>query len=313
MSQASIDKTELKKIGHEKKSLTLNSYLLNLKKYVGLTKPERTIANVITGLAGYLFASKWHIQSVVLFELLAGLTLIIASACVLNNIIDRDLDKHMERTKKRALASGEIPARSAAMYAAMLGVIGFWLLAHINWTTFWVAALAGYVGYVALYGYAKRKSAWGTLAGTISGGASIVTGYTAVTGRLDVAALLLFVIMAVWQMAHFYSIAIFRLDDYKKAGVPVWPAKHGVANTKTHIFIFVAAFIAANTLLAITGFVNYWYLALMVIAGGYWYLKALQGFHKQTDDVKWARGMFGISLLVLMVFAGLISVGSILS
>jgi len=284
-----------------------------LKEYYQLTKPERTLANVITALAGYLFASRWHVDWPVLLALLIGSTLIIASACVLNNLIDRDLDKKMVRTKKRALVTGRIPARHAGVFAATLGLVGFWALAYTNWLTFCVGALAGFVGYVALYDVAKRKSVWGTLVGTIPGGASLVAGYTAVTGRLDVAAWLLFIIMAAWQMAHFYAIAIYRLKDYQKAGVPVWPAKYGVANTKVQIFLFVAAFVAANALLAVSGHVKYSYLIVMTLVGGYWYWRAVQGFAKKVDDEAWARGMFGVSLVVLLVFAGVLTVGPILS
>jgi heme o synthase len=283
-----------------------------LKQYIGLTKPERTLANVITGLAGYLFASKWHISWHILLSLVGGLALIIASACVLNNLMDRDLDKHMARTKKRALVTGEVPARDAFMFAVVIGTAGFWILAQTNWLTFWISAIAGYTGYVALYDYAKRKSVWGTLAGTICGSASIVAGYTAATGKLDSAAFLLFAIMAAWQMAHFYSIAIYRLDDYKKAGVPVWPAKFGVSNTKAQIFFFIAAFIGANALLAVFGYVKYSYLITISAAGGYWYWHAVSGLTKKVDDTAWARRMFGISLNVLLVFAVVLAVGPVL-
>src|ERR1700722_13872063 len=98
------------------------------KRYLELAKPERTLANVITAGAGYLFAAKWHIGWTIVPALLAGSSLIIASACVFNNYIDRDLDVQMARTKKRALVIGSISARTALIYGSILGALGFWLL-----------------------------------------------------------------------------------------------------------------------------------------------------------------------------------------
>ncbi len=274
-------------------------------------KPERTLANVITALAGYLFASRWHTRWESLTALLVGSGLIIASACVLNNIIDRDLDRQMTRTKKRVLVTGALPARTAVIYAIALGVVGFWALAQTNWLTLAIGA-AAYVSYVVIYDLAKRRSVYGTVVGAVPGAASLVAGYTSVTDRLDTAALLLFLIMAAWQMAHFYAIAIYRLKDYRQAGVPVWPVRHGIKSTKQQIFLFVAAFLAANALLAIYGYVRYSFLALMMVLGGYWYWRALQGMTRKIDDEAWARSMFGLSLIVLLAFSTLLTVGPIL-
>jgi protoheme IX farnesyltransferase len=118
--------------------------------------------------------------------------------------------------------------------------------------------------------------------------------------------------MVCWQMAHFYAIAIYRLKDYKKANVPVWPAKYGVASTKRQIYIFVAAFITANALLWATHYVGYIYLAVVGLSSAYWLLLAAKGFEKTTDDDVWARGLFKFSLIILLVFAGMLTIGPIL-
>src|SRR6266542_2265285 len=96
--------------------------------YYRLTKPERTFTNVMTAVAGYLFASRWHFGWNFLF-LILGCYLVIASACVFNNYFDRNIDQKMERTKNRALASGKISTYGAIFFAAVITVIGFWLLA----------------------------------------------------------------------------------------------------------------------------------------------------------------------------------------
>src|SRR3990167_5798965 len=103
-----------------------------LRSYIGLAKPERTLANVMTSVAGYLFVSEWHINWGVILALVAGLTLVIASANVLNNFIDKDIDQLMARTQKRALPSGQISAAASTIYAAILGLLGFWVLSYTN-------------------------------------------------------------------------------------------------------------------------------------------------------------------------------------
>ncbi|HLG90862.1 MAG TPA: protoheme IX farnesyltransferase, partial [Candidatus Saccharimonadales bacterium] len=198
-----------------------------IRIYFSLTKPERTLTNVITALAGFLFASefvlgKWLYLWMAVY-LIGGLTLIIASANVLNNYADKELDQKMARTRKRALPSGQVSARASIVYAAVLGLLGFWLLLYTNWLTVGIIA-AAYFWYVAVYGYAKRHTVYSTLIGTAPGAASIVAGYTAYTGKLDLAALILFLMMVGWQMVHFYAIAIYRQKDYKAAAVPILPA-----------------------------------------------------------------------------------------
>src|SRR3990167_10448938 len=133
------------------------SILSRLGLFYGLAKPERTLSNVMTAVAGYLFASQWHISWDVFLALAAGLTLVIASANVLNNFIDKDIDQQMERTQKRALPSGQISAAASTIYAAILGLLGFWVLSYTNWLTLVIVAIA-YIWYVAIYGYAKRRT-----------------------------------------------------------------------------------------------------------------------------------------------------------
>ena len=284
-----------------------------LKAYVELTKPERTFANVITAFAGYLFASKWHFHWTVFVALIIGSTLIIASACVFNNYTDQSMDRKMKRTKHRVLVAGNISVRAALIFATGLGVLGFVALAYTNWLTFGIGWLA-FVSYVVFYDLAKRYSVFSTLIGTIPGAASLVAGYTAVSGHLDYLALLLFIIMVCWQMAHFYAIAIYRVKDYKQAKLPIWSVTYGIPSTKRQIYLFIAAFILANALLGI-GYnpFLYSYIVVMGVVGGYWLYRAAKGFEVRTDDTQWARGIFSLSLVVLLVFAGMLSIAPLLT
>ncbi|HEY5549641.1 MAG TPA: heme o synthase [Candidatus Saccharimonadales bacterium] len=291
-----------------------NSISKPLKSYYGLAKPERTLTNVLTALAGFLFASefvlgKWFYLWLAVY-LLGGLTLIIGSANVLNNYIDKDLDQKMARTKKRALPSGQISARASIIYATALGLLGFWLLLYTNWLTIGLIA-AAYFWYVAVYGYAKRHTVYSTLIGTVPGGASIVAGYTAYTGKLDLAALILFLMMLGWQMVHFYAIAIYRLKDYKAARIPTLPVRRGLQVTKKYMLVFTALFIFAVSLLKWEGYTGYIYLTVMLFLGLIWLQIVMRGF-TATDSEQWAKAVFKFSLVVLLGMCLMVAVGPVL-
>jgi heme o synthase len=236
---------------------------------------------------------------------------VIACGCVINNVIDRDIDSKMVRTKQRALVVGLIKPPVAILYGLILGVVGFGiLLAYINSLTAAVGA-AGLFFYLGMYGYFKRRSWLGTLVGSISGAAPPVAGYTAVTAKLDGAAVILFLILVFWQMPHFYSIAIYRLKEYRAAGLPVLPAVKGIKRTKLEIFIYVVLFILATSSLYFFNYAGAIYAVIAGLLGLAWLRKAEQGF-KAEDDSRWARQMFGYSLLILLALSAAISLGAIL-
>jgi protoheme IX farnesyltransferase len=264
----------------------------------------------MTAAAGFLFASEWHIDVKLFISLLLGTGLIIASACVFNNYIDRGIDAKMARTKTRALVSGKIPAKNAIIFATVLAVLGFIILSYTNFLTVLIG-FGALFSYVVLYGFAKRKSVHGTLVGTLPGSASLVAGYTAVTGKLDVGALLLFLIMVAWQMAHFYSIALYRQKDYKNAGIPVLPVVKGAKRTKLEILLYTFLFVIFVTLLSVNRYSGLVFLLVMAPLGLYWLWRGLQGFNVKKDD-KWGRQMFGFSLIVLLTLSVMLSFGSVL-
>lgn len=281
------------------------------KTYYNLTKPGIIRGNVINTAAGFLLASAWDFKVSVLIAALTGTALVIASGCVFNNYIDRGIDAKMYRTKNRALASGEISIARALAFGAVLGLLGFWILAnYTNTLTVYVGLFAA-VMYVVIYGFAKRKSVHGTLVGSISGATPPVAGYVAATNQLDMGALLLFLILVCWQMPHFYAIAIYRLKDYKAAGIPVLPLKYGMTAAKKQSVAYTFLFIMACISLTVAGYAGWVFAAVMTVTGVWWLSKELSGF-KAKDDAAWARKMFGASLRVIMTLAVMLSVGSIL-
>lgn len=275
---------------------------LTIQKYYQLTKPGIVRGNVLTAAAGFFLAAGQGGQSFdgqSFVAMLCGLALVIAAACVYNNYLDREIDAKMARTRKRALVNRTISVRSALIYATVLVLLGTYIL--IVWTNLLTAimALAGLVAYVALYGWAKRRTRYGTILGSLSGAIPPVVGYVAVTNRLDLAAILLFAILLCWQMPHFYAIAIFRLADYKAAGIPVVPDFKGLTYTRHSILRWIAAWILITPLLTVFGYTGIIYCIVVVTAGLFWLGYGL--LHAGTS-VTWAKSMFGISLITLLIF-----------
>lgn len=278
-----------------------------LKKYYLLTKPGIIRGNAITALAGFLLASKGDVDTWLLLATITGISLVMASGCVFNNYIDRNIDSKMTRTKNRALVIQSVPVKDALIYASLLAVLGFTLLGVFTNLTTVIVGIVGFVDYIVLYGIAKRRSVHGTLVGSISGATPPVAGYVAVTNSFDFGATILFAVLVFWQMPHFYAIAIRRIDDYKKAKIPVLPIKNGMKHTKIQIYIYILAFIISSSLLTVAGYTGLTYLVVMVSAGLYWLWIASKGFESK-DDKLWAKSIFIFSLKVLMLFSIMISI-----
>lgn len=255
---------------------------------------------MVTAAAGFFLASAGKIDILLFFSTLFGLALIIASGCVFNNFLDRKLDQKMERTKNRALAVNKIPILNALVFGAILAIIGTLVLALKTNSLTVFLALAGLFLYVVVYGAAKRLSIHGTLVGSLSGAIPPVAGYCAATGNLDLAALILFIILVAWQMPHFYAIAIYRLDDYKNAGLPVLPVKSGIEITKKHMLFYIYVYLFATLSLSVAGYTGYVYFAVATLLGLGWLFKAFAG-STAKDDQLWAKGIFRYSLICLSV------------
>jgi len=284
---------------------------MKLRKYYYALKPERTYANVMTTAAGFLFACAWHVNWALLLATLGGTTLVVMSACAANNATDRSIDLLMPRTRKRATATGEVPVKHVITIAVIFGLAGMAvLLAYVNVLTA-LLGLIGYIDYVVLYAWSKRKTPHSTLIGTISGAIPLVAGYTAVTGQIDATALLLGLVMTFWQMGHFYSIAIFRRKDYAAGNIPVWSVRYGVKNTQKWLLFYVALYIVAIAGLA-AQVSKGWVLGVLIgLLGIYWLYRGFAGF-KALEPEKWARGMFGFSLVVLLAFSATLALTPLL-
>jgi protoheme IX farnesyltransferase len=283
-----------------------------IRLYVTLAKPGVLFGNAITVAAGFLFASAGRIDWVLLVMVFVGSSFVIGSACAFNNALDADIDQKMNRTKKRAVAAGLVKPWKAAIFAAILAVVGFVILRiFANWLVV-ATGVIGWIIYVWAYGmWSKRLSPLGTLVGAVSGAMPIVGGYLAVTPHLDVAAILLFISLTVWQLPEFYSIGIYRRPEYAAAGIPILPVVAGVERTQKDIFIATIIFVVSSLLLTVFGYTGALYLIIMGAAGIYWIWLGWQGFSTKNAE-QWARQMFKFAITILLLYSAMLAIGPVL-
>ena len=284
----------------------------SIKAYYQLTKPGVLYGNVLTAVAGFFLAARGQVDWLLFFAMLIGMTLVVAAACVLNNYLDYDIDRIMERTKKRPSVTGEVSRRNILAFAIILAVLGFAVLTlWTNWLVVIIGAI-GYVTYVWLYGVlTKRRSIHGTLVGSIAGAMPIAGGYVADSGQADIGLAIVFLILFFWQFPEFYSIAIYRRKEYAAAKVPVMPVVKGVHSTIVQIFLYTILYVVSTLSLTFFGYTGIIYLVVMSFIGGYWIWLAARGFGTKQPEV-WARHMFRFSMITILVLCLMLAIGPLL-
>ena len=271
-----------------------------LRLFYRLTKPGIVYGNVFHAVVGLLLAHRFGLNWWNSIGLVVGISTVIASACVANNILDRTIDARMARTKKRGLVTGDIDLASAVSLALILMTIGVIVLTRMTNLLTLVIVLIAYVWYVWIYAVAKRRTWLSTLIGAVPGALPIVAGYTAITGQVDWVAWLLFCMLATWQMPHFYAIALYRKQDYKDAGLPVASIVLGPEAVFRQSLVFGVFYSATAILLVVLQGVHWIPGVLLVLASLYW-LKTIAAGARKYDDA-WAKRVFRQSLVLTIVF-----------
>lgn len=279
-----------------------------IRAYFSITKPGILFGNAITAFGGFALASKGGFQPGLFLAMLIGLSCIIASACIFNNYIDRESDEKMARTKERGFVTGEIDGKKGIAVAIALGLLGTFCLAYFTNLLTVTLALFGFGVYVGVYTFFKYRSMHGTLVGSFAGAVPPAVGYCAVSGRFDLCAFLLFAMIVLWQMPHFYAIAIYRLNDYEKASIPILPLKNGIRATKISMVFYIVAFTGVTSLLTLFHYTGLLFLTTTIILGTAWLCLSLKGFSCENDQ-QWARKTFLFSLVVVTLLCIVIPFG----
>lgn len=278
-----------------------------LKLYYVLTKPGIIRGNIIHTLAGALFASMLALEWRSIIAVLIGTSLVIASACVANNYLDRGMDAKMQRTKKRASVTGEIALWKAMVFTSVLFIAGFGVLYVYTNLIVVMIGLVAYVMYVFAYGLAKRRTVHSTLVGAIPGALPAMAGYVAVSGELTIGAWLVFALITAWQMPHFYAISVFRRKEYKAAGVPVLGVVKPFIVVKQYILFYILVYTCVIASMIVLHTVTPISAALLLTGAAYWlYVYATA----KGDQDKWAKSIFGASLVLtlLLLVAAIVNV-----
>ena len=279
-----------------------------LRDYWRVTKPGMVLGNLVPVMGSFFLAAKGDVDMAMFVLTIIGISLLIASACVLNNWIDRDLDRIMTRTRDRVLATGLMSTNTAFIYASVLGISGLSLLLEEDNLLSVGIVLAGFAIYVCVYSlYWKRHSVYAPLIGSLAGAAPPLAAYCAVTDRFDMGAVILLSIFGLWQIPHFYAIAIYRLDDYTAAAIPVLPVKQGVPATNRQIIGFIVAFNLAAMMLTIGGYTGYHFLAVAFVSGLVWLSVAWQACNSSEKRL-WARNLFVCSIIINFTLCVMMSI-----
>ncbi|QCI16263.1 heme o synthase [Buchnera aphidicola] len=272
--------------------------------YLEIIKPGIVTGNIILIIGGFALASKHTFFNWFLFfYTILGVSCVIASACIFNNLIDCDLDKKMSRTHQRVLSKKLLPFLSVLVFACFLGILGILILGILVNFLSMILSILGFFIYVVLYTlWYKRKSIYSTLIGSFSGSMPSVIGYTAVSNNIDICSVLLFIIFIFWQMSHFYSIALMRIKDYETAKIPVFPVVKGIDITKKHIFYYIFAFIIFSLSLTLFNFLSYHFLFFSSIFNCFWLFLSYSNIKDSNNNKKITDKLFYFSIIVVTVF-----------
>ena len=279
----------------------------NWSQYYNLTKPKVVFLIVFTAMVGMLLAADGLPSLSVFVFGLAGIGLAAASGAAINHVVDEHIDRVMERTKNRPLASGEIDQQSALFFALSIGALGIGILIlFINWITA-ILTFFSLVGYALIYTmYLKRATPQNIVLGGAAGAAPPLLGWTAVTGHVETEALLLFLIIFIWTPPHFWALAIRRREEYAKADIPMLPVTHGVAFTKIQILLYTVLLFIVTLMPFLVQMSGLIYLAGAVSLGiGFLYYAVKLYQDPEPDQI--AMKTFGYSIFYLsLLFAFLL-------
>jgi protoheme IX farnesyltransferase len=280
-------------------------WLGSLRDLVALAKPRIT-GLVIATFSGGMWLAPGHLPAWRAAMTLLGTALIVGAANALNMFMERDVDGLMERTRGRPLPEGRLSPAAALVFGTALACAALPpLLLAGNALTGVLGGLA-FFAYVAIYTPMKRTTAAALFVGAVPGALPPLMGWTSVTGRLDAGALALFGVLFLWQIPHFLAIALYRAEDYGRAGFAILPLSAGERTTRVVITAFSMALLLTSLSLRPLHVAGALYTGVALVLGVAFLAWGLVGVRRAATRV-WARSLFFASLVYLtLLFAALI-------
>jgi protoheme IX farnesyltransferase len=273
------------------------------RQYLQLTKPRVVMLSTFCAMIGMFLATEsmvpWHI----LIAGTAGITLLAAAGFVLNCLIERHIDAQMRRTAHRGSARGDIGVVGSLVFATILGGTGsMLLLLFVNALTMWLT-IATFVAYALVYTVLlKPRTPQNIVIGGASGAMPPVLGWAAVTNDVSAPALVLFLIIFVWTPPHFWALALYRVEDYRRSGLPMLPVTHGSAFTRLTMLLYTIMLVVVTLLPYLIGMSGVFYLVSALALGALFIWYAWQLWRRYSDAL--ARKTFSYSVLYLALLFG---------
>src|SRR5437667_8323977 len=268
------------------------------RQFLALTKPRVVSLIVFTAVIGMFLASPGMPPAQAVLFGTVGIALVAGAAAAINCLVEQKIDAVMRRTRGRPLPRGELTSLQTLVFASVVGALGLWLLfRYVNPLTMGLT-LATFVGYAVVYTVLlKPATPQNIVIGGASGAMPPVLGWAAVTNDVAPEALLLFLIIFVWTPPHFWSLALYRRDDYARAGLPMLPLTHGPRYTRLMIVLYTCALVAVTLLPFAIRMSGLPYLAAALALGSAFFGHALALYRRYSDSL--ARRTFRFSILYL--------------
>jgi protoheme IX farnesyltransferase len=277
-----------------------------LKDFFALSKPLIVGLLLITTYGGLVIGAKeWPSSGLTLWTLLGG-ALAAGGSSALNQYIDRELDRRMQRTAKRPLADGRLTDAEGLAFGLGVSLASYYILASFVNSLAALLSLAGIIYYVIVYSLWLKKATVQNI--VIGGGAGAIppmVGYAAATGSLDWTAWLLFLIIFMWTPPHFWALAIVRKKDYERAGVPMLPVVRGEMETRRQILIYTVELVIVTLLLPLLHLAGTIYLVSALVSGAVMIYAAWRVWKEGGNKVAWRMYKWSSSYLVF-IFAALV-------
>ena len=276
------------------------------RQFLSLTKPRVVSLIVFCAVIGMYLAVPGWVPPKLLLAATAGIWLVAGAAAAVNCLVEQKIDAVMRRTRARPLPRGALTSAQTLAFAGVIGGVGLWMLyAFVNPLTMWLT-FATFIGYAVIYTVVlKPMTPQNIVIGGASGAMPPVLGWAAVTGEVAPEALLLFLIIFAWTPPHFWALALYRTEDFAKAGLPMLPVTHGHRFTRLYVLLYTLILFASALLPFAYGMSGWIYLAAAVVLNGAFLGYAVRLYVSYSDAL--ARRMFRYSIVYLaLLFAALL-------
>ncbi|HVL76028.1 MAG TPA: heme o synthase [Noviherbaspirillum sp.] len=285
---------------------TLTAHPNRVAQYWALTKPRVTQLAVFCAVIGMFLASPGLPDWRIVVAATIGIWLLAGAAFAVNCLVEREIDSRMARTARRPAARGEITVMQILVFSGVIGGAGMWVLFNfVNPLTMWLT-FATFVGYAVIYTMLlKPMTPQNIVIGGLSGAMPPALGWAAVANDVPMEAWILVLIIFVWTPPHFWSLALYRRDDYAKSGLPMLPITHGLKFTQFQIWLYTIALVATTLLPFAVRMSGLIYLVSALVLGAIFLWYAWQVWRHYSDLI--ARKAFAYSIVYLsLLFAALL-------